>query len=73
MYDFHFAAPHICIIRSRLNIDIRTFAHRYTFDFELGAVFYALTLRQAFHSIAKFMRETFLLVASRHFLRSCKP
>jgi hypothetical protein len=21
MYDFHFAAPHICIIRSRLNIE----------------------------------------------------
>lgn len=38
MYDFRFAAPHICNIRSWLNIDIRTFAHRYTFDFELGTV-----------------------------------
>jgi hypothetical protein len=31
------------------------------------ALFYALTLRQACHSMAKFMRETFLLVVSHHF------
>lgn len=41
MYDFHFAAPHICIIRSwlNINIDIRTFVHRYTIDFERVVVF----------------------------------
>lgn len=49
MYDFHFAAPPICIIRSRININ--TFERSLIdipFDFGLGAGYSCtVTLRQA--------------------------